>query len=48
MLVDSFIISDRYVNMLICLGWVGPFVVLLPYIVYRIIYEDEKCWMDTG
>ena len=35
-------------NMLICLGWVGPFVVLLPYIVYRIIYENEKCWMDTG
>ena len=48
MLVDSFIILDRYVNMLICLGWVGPLIVLLPYIVYRINYENEKCWMDPG
>ena len=45
---NSFIDQEHCVNMLAILGWVGPLLVILPYICYRILYENEKCWMDTG
>ena len=30
------------------LGWVGPLLVLLPYVIYRTNYENDRCWMDPG
>ena len=30
------------------LGWVGPLLVLLPYVTYRTNYENDRCWMDPG
>ena len=47
-LVNSFTDQEHCVNMLKILGWLGPLLVILPYIFYRINYENEKCWMDSG
>ena len=47
-LVQSFLDAERCVKMLCFMGWVMPGVVMLPYILFRLHYENEKCWMNTG
>ena len=46
-LVNTFLDEKRYSKSLFLVGWLLPALVLLPYILYRINYENEKCWMDT-
>ena len=36
---------------LLCLsgiGWVVPAILLIPYVIYRLLYENENCWMEMG
>ena len=47
-LVETFVNEERLGRMLCFTGWVVPLLVTMPYIAYRINYEDEKCWMDSG
>ena len=30
------------------LGWVFPIIIIIPYITYRHLYENDYCWMDMG
>ena len=47
-LVETFVNEKRLGRMLSFTGWGMPLLVTLPYIAYRINYENEKCWMDPG
>ena len=29
-------------------GWLTPLLVVVPYVIYKQLYENESCWMDTG
>ena len=47
-LLKSFLDEERCVKILCFTGWVVPGLVMVPYIAFRLNYENEKCWMDTG
>ena len=47
-LVQSFLDDERYVKMLCFTGWLMPGVVMLPYVLFRLNYENEKCWINPG
>ena len=40
--------SQKTMFCLYCLGWVIPMVIIIPYIIYRHLYENDHCWMDIG
>ena len=40
--------SRKTISYLYFLGWVIPILIIIPYIVYRHLYEDDRCWMDMG
>ena len=46
--VKTFIKEELWVSWLLVLGWAVPILSIIPYIIYRIYYEDELCWMDHG
>ena len=47
-LVKTFIEEEMLLVMLCILGWILPIFIILPYIFYRLQYENELCWMDPG
>ena len=47
-LLKSFLDLELCVKMLCFTGWGMPGLVVLPYSFFRLNYENEKCWMDTG
>ena len=47
-LVNTFVDEERYAKTLFFIGWLLPVMVILPYMLYRLNYENEKCWMDLG
>ena len=51
LLLDSTLQVDQNWMILLCLsgiGWVAPAILLIPYVIYRLLYENENCWMDMG
>ena len=47
-LVKTFIEEEFWIWWLAVLGWIVPVVVLVPYVLFRLYYENELCWMDNG
>ena len=47
-LVESVVNEERSRRMLLFTGWAVPLLVSLPYILYRLNYENDNCWMDSG
>jgi len=47
-LVRTVLDEDRWLFWLKALGWGLPILPMLPYIAYRVMYENQFCWMDQG
>ena len=47
-LVKTFIEEECWIWWFAVLGWIVPVVVLVPYILFRLVYENQLCWMDSG
>ena len=29
-------------------SWIMPIFIMIPYVIHRLVLEDQNCWMDTG
>ena len=47
-LVKTFIEEEKLLIFSCILGWIMPIFIILPYVIYRLQYENELCWMDPG
>ena len=47
-LVNTFVEEEECLVFMYIIGWLSPALTILPYIIYRIFYEDTHCWMDPG
>ena len=47
-LVKTFIEEEKLLIFSCILGWIMPIFIILPYVIYRLQYENELCWMDLG
>ena len=47
-LVKTFIEEESWIWWLGVLGWLVPVIVLMPYVLFRLGYENQLCWMDSG
>ena len=47
-LVKTFIEEESWVWWFAILGWIIPVIVLAPYTLFRLGYENQLCWMDNG
>ena len=30
------------------IGWILPILIMIPYVLHRLVCEDQNCWMDSG
>ena len=47
-LVKTFIEEETLLVFLCILGWIMPIFIILPYVIFRLQYENELCWIDLG
>ena len=47
-LVNTFNEEEDCLLLMYIIGWISPVGIILPYIIFRINYENENCWMDPG
>ena len=47
-LIKTFVEEENCLWRFCFLGWVLPLFVIIPYVGYRVNYENKLCWMDPG
>ncbi|XP_023326719.1 calcitonin receptor [Eurytemora carolleeae] len=47
LLMNTFQVDSKRVRGLLCLGWGTPVLIVIPYSIYRQIYENSNCWMEV-
>ena len=41
-------LNERDIMCLCFVGWIIPIFIMIPYVLHRVVHEDENCWMDSG
>ena len=47
MLAEGAFLS-QFLVFLCILGWIKPIFIILPYVIFRLQYKNELCWIDLG
>ena len=48
LLLNTFRVGRKHCFTLIAVAWSFPLPLIVPYSIYRHLYENDKCWMDLG
>ncbi|XP_056143937.1 glucagon receptor [Lampris incognitus] len=47
LLVITVFTERNYFNIYLCIGWGAPLIFLVPWVIFKYLYENEKCWVQN-
>ena len=48
LILSELSVKEKTMHYLQVLGWIVPFFITIPYIIYRLLFENNNCWIDIG